>query len=113
MGTPPDDLDRYRVLARRLHDVAAPMRVLAALRWPSDVRETFIAGGAQRLPEVTYADFDATPIIDEVRSIRRMIYPGGLVDDWFESQVTAVDIAPSAVAAGGSATRGENTTTDR
>jgi uncharacterized protein (TIGR02421 family) len=86
-----DEADRYRDLARRLHDVAKPMRVLSSLRWPAEVRETFLAGGASRLPDVSYRPFDATPVLDEIRSIRRSIYPGAVVDDWFESQADAVE----------------------
>lgn len=85
------ELQRFRDLAQRLHDVAAPMRVLSALRWPAEARDEFLAGGAQTLPDVAYEPFDAAPVIDEVRVIRRSIYPGSIIDDYFESQAEAVE----------------------
>jgi len=30
--------ERYRTVARMLHDVVKPMRVLAALAWPGEIR---------------------------------------------------------------------------
>ena len=93
--------DRYRDLARRLHDVAKPMRVLSALRWSPEVREDFLARGASRLPDVSYEPFDAAPIIDEIRSIRRSIFPGSLIDDWFESQAAGVEQTALMLAARG------------
>lgn len=77
------------------------MRVLAALRWPAEARDRFLADGASRLPEVEYEPFDPAPVVDEVRSIRRQIYPGGLVDDWFESQAASIEHTALMLAARG------------
>lgn len=85
------ELERFGDLAQRLHDVAAPMRVLSALRWPPQVRDEFLASGGDHLPEVTYPRFDPAPVVDEVRAVRRSIYPGSVVDDYFESQAHAVE----------------------
>ena len=101
MSVDSGEADRYRDLARRLHDVAKPMRVLSALRWSPEVREDFLARGASRLPDVSYEPFDAAPIIDEIRSIRRSIFPGSLIDDWFESQAASVEQTALMLAARG------------
>lgn len=77
------------------------MRVLAALRWPAEVRDEFLAGGASQLPDVTYSDFDAGPVIEEIRAIRRSIYPGDIIDDWFESQAGAIEHTALMLAARG------------
>jgi len=37
------DDNRYRQVAKILHDVSKPMRVLAALNWPADLRTQFLA----------------------------------------------------------------------
>ncbi|MGH9217379.1 MAG: hypothetical protein ACRDZS_14065, partial [Acidimicrobiales bacterium] len=79
------DVTRYRSVAHRLYEIAKPVRVLSALRWPASVREEFLAGGADALPSVEYPPFDEQPIVEALREIRRSIYPGGLVDDWLES----------------------------
>jgi len=52
------EVERYRSVAHQLHQVAKPIRVLSALRWPAAVREEFLAGGADALPTVKYPPFD-------------------------------------------------------
>jgi uncharacterized protein (TIGR02421 family) len=95
------DAERYRSVAHRLHEVAKPIRVLAALRWPASVRDDFLAGGADALPSVEYQPFDHRPIVEAVREIRRSIYPGALVDDWLESVAESVELTARMLAARG------------
>ncbi len=83
--------DRYRQAARILHDVAKPMRVLSALAWPGELREEFLAGGADKLPEPTYATIDPTPVIDGVDAARRLLRPGNVVDDWLDREATSIE----------------------
>lgn len=97
------EVERYRSVAHQLHQVAKPIRVLSALRWPASVREEFLAGGADALPTVEYPPFDEAPIVDAVREIRRSIYPGALVDDWFESIADSIEGTARMLAARGSA----------
>lgn len=85
------DADRYRSAAQILHDVAKPMRVLSALAWPAELRDQFLAEGAQRLPEPTYDIVDPTPIIDGVDAVRRILRPGHVVDDWLGREAEAVE----------------------
>ena len=42
--------DRYRKMAKILHDVSKPMRVLAALSWPGELRTQFLASEGTKLP---------------------------------------------------------------
>jgi uncharacterized protein (TIGR02421 family) len=101
-GTAADpEVERYRAVAHRLHEIAKPVRVLSALRWPASVREDFLAGGAQTLPAVEYPPFDEQPIVDAVREIRRSIYPGVVVDDWLESVATSLENTARMLAARG------------
>lgn len=86
-----DAHERYRQAARILHDVAKPMRVLSALAWPGEIREGFLAGGADRLPEPTYANIDPTPVIDGVDAARRLLRPGSVVDDWLDREATSIE----------------------
>lgn len=86
-----DAHERYRQAARILHDVAKPMRVLSALAWPGEIREGFLAGGADRLPEPTYANIDPTPVIDGVDAARRLLRPGSAVDDWLDREATSIE----------------------
>jgi hypothetical protein len=95
------DAERYRSVAQRLYEIAKPIRVLAALRWPASVREEFLAGGADALPDVDYPPFDEQPIVDAVRDVRRSIYPGGLVDDWLDSVAESLELTARMLAARG------------
>jgi uncharacterized protein (TIGR02421 family) len=83
--------ERYRSAAKILHDVAKPMRVLSALSWPGEVRDQFLAGGADQLPAPTYQPVDPTPVLDGVAAARRLLRPGNVVDDWLDREATAVE----------------------
>ena len=83
--------DRYRRAAQILHDVAKPMRVLSALAWPGELRDEFIAGGAQRTPEPTYAPIDTTPTLEAVAAVRALLQPDNVVDDWLGREADAIE----------------------
>ena len=85
------DRDRYRTAARILHDVAKPMRVLSALAWPGELREEFLAGGAQTLPDPVYTPIDPSPVLDGVAAARRELRPGDVVDDWLEREASSIE----------------------
>ena len=95
------DAERYRSVAHRLYEIAKPIRVLSALRWPASVREAFLAGGGDALPSVEYPPFDEAPVVEAVSEDRRSIYPGGLVDDWLESVANSVELTARMLAARG------------
>lgn len=95
------EAERYRSVAHRLHDIAQPVRVLSALRWPASVREEFLAGGGETLPSVSYAPFDEGPIVDAVREVRRSIYPGAVIDDWLEGIAASIENTALMLAARG------------
>ena len=104
MGTgATSDVERYREVAQRLHAIAKPIRVLAALRWPESAREEFLAGGGDSLPEVEYPAFDERPIVEAIGEVRRSIYPGALVDDWLETTAAAIELTGRLLAARGTA----------
>lgn len=85
--------DRYRSAARILHDVAKPLRVLSALAWPAELRDEFLASGAQRLPQPTYAAVDPAPVLDGVAAARALLQPGDVVDDWLGREADAIESA--------------------
>jgi uncharacterized protein (TIGR02421 family) len=83
--------DRYRQASQILHDVAKPMRVLSALAWPSELRDQFLAGGAQRLPEPTYAPVDPAPVLAAVDAARALLQPDNVVDEWLGREADAIE----------------------
>ena len=85
------DQDRYREVARILHDVAKPMRVLSALGWDASVREEFLAGGAKQLPAPTYTQINPNPVLDGVAAARRLLRQGNVVDEWLDREATAIE----------------------
>jgi uncharacterized protein (TIGR02421 family) len=83
--------DRYRQASQLLHDVAKPMRVLSALAWPAQLRDEFLASGAQRLPEPTYEPIDPAPVLGAVSAVRALLEPGNVVDDWLGREADAIE----------------------
>ena len=83
--------NRYRQAAQILHDVAKPMRVLSALAWPGEMRDEFLAGGAQRLPEPTYEPVVPGPVLEAVTAARALLEPGNVVDDWLGREADAIE----------------------
>ncbi|MET0911049.1 MAG: flavohemoglobin expression-modulating QEGLA motif protein [Ilumatobacteraceae bacterium] len=82
--------DRYRQVAQILHDVAKPMRVLSALAWDASIREEFLASGATKMPQPTYAPIDPNPVLDGVAAARRLLRQG-VVDDWLSREASAIE----------------------
>jgi uncharacterized protein (TIGR02421 family) len=83
--------NRYRQAAQILHDVAKPMRVLSALAWPGEMRDEFLAGGAQRLPAPTYEPVVPGPVLEAVTAARALLEPGNVVDDWLGREADAIE----------------------
>jgi uncharacterized protein (TIGR02421 family) len=93
--------ERYRSAARILHDIAKPMRVLSALAWPAELRERFLEGGAQHLPEPSYQPIDPVPALDGIAAVRRLLRPGNVVDDWLDREADALESTALMLAARG------------
>ncbi len=68
-----------------------PCRVLSALAWPAELRESFLAGGGSALPEPQYSPLDPAPVLEGVSAARRLIRPGSVVDDWLEGEADAIE----------------------
>lgn len=85
------DLSRYRSAAQELHDVAKPMRVLSRLGWPGNVRAEFLADGGTTLPKPEYETFDPSLTVTAVANTRRLLEPGGVVDDWLLRECDAIE----------------------
>lgn len=67
------------------------MRVLSRLSWPARIREEFLAGGADRLPDPEYGSYDATPVIEALAGTRRALEPGQVIDDWLLRECDAIE----------------------
>ena len=95
------DNERYRHAARILHDVAKPMRVLSALGWPAELRESFLAAGGTKLPAPEFSPIDPAPVLDGVAAVRRLLRPGSIVDDWLGNEASAIEATALMLAAVG------------
>ncbi|MGE5153891.1 MAG: flavohemoglobin expression-modulating QEGLA motif protein [Bdellovibrio bacteriovorus] len=93
--------ERIKSVARLLHQGCRPLKVLSALAWPPEVKTTFLDGGSQELPRVSYPAFDPTPTIEAVREARRLIVPVTTIDLWFDQQAQAIELAARMLAAAG------------
>lgn len=94
-----DELDRIREAARRLRAAESSVRVLRSLSWGPGVRERFFARGAGALPDVEYPRFDAAPVHEELRAVRRLVEGDGAVQRWLRRAAEAVGTAADLLAA--------------
>ena len=93
--------ERHRAAARRLHDLAKPLRVLSAFGWDGGLREAFLASGGEKLPEPRYAPFDATPVVEGIAGVRRLLQPGAVADDWLGRECNAIEATARMLATAG------------
>jgi uncharacterized protein (TIGR02421 family) len=100
-GDTSDADHRHRAAARLLHDLAKPMRVLAALSWEGRLRDEFLASGADELPQPRYEPFDPSRVIDGVSQVRRLLRPGAVVDDWLGREARAIEATARMLGAAG------------
>ncbi len=102
MTTPTDrEKDRIRAVTGLLHQACKPIRILRALDWAPEVKESFLAGGGRELPQVTYPPFDPTPSIDLVREARRQIVPFTTIDVWLDRHAQSIELGARMLAAVG------------
>lgn len=77
------DGERVTRLAAALKAAEGPVRILRGVAWPEDARHTFLRQGGERLPEINYPDFDATPTLRRLDAIRAELRPDAdAVDAW-------------------------------
>jgi uncharacterized protein (TIGR02421 family) len=93
--------DRIRAVSRLLHQACKPIRILRAIDWAPEVKESFLAGGSRELPRVTYPPFDPTPSIELVREARRQIVPFTTIDMWLERHAQSIELGARMLAAVG------------
>ncbi|MGB8145875.1 MAG: flavohemoglobin expression-modulating QEGLA motif protein [Chromatiaceae bacterium] len=102
MTSPTDrEKDRIRAVSGLLHQACKPIRILRALDWAPEVKESFLAGGGRELPQVTYPPFDPTPSIDLVREARRQIVPFTTIDVWLDRHAQFIELGARMLAAVG------------
>jgi uncharacterized protein (TIGR02421 family) len=85
--------DRIRRIAHLLYQASRPIRILRAISWPTEVKESFFAKNAQELPQVSYAPVDPAPVLEAVREARRLIVPSTTIDLWLERQADGLERA--------------------
>ncbi len=102
MTTPIErEKERIRAVTRLLHQACKPIRILRALDWAPEVKESFLAGGSRELPRVTYPLFDPTPSIELVREARRQIVPFTTIEMWLERHAQSIELGARMLAAVG------------
>lgn len=82
---------RIREVCSLLRDAERPVRVLATVAWPPEIKERFFATGAGELPRPVYPVFDPQPTIDAVAKARRSIGTDHPVEDWLTRLADAIE----------------------
>jgi uncharacterized protein (TIGR02421 family) len=93
--------DRYRSVAQLLYEAARPLKVLAALGWPGELRDQFLASGGSQLPKPEYKPVDPAPVIETVNRARALLAPGECIEDWFLSEARAIEATALMLASAG------------
>lgn len=79
-----------------LQSAAQQTRVLTHLGWPGRVRDDFLASDAKKLPRVSYADFNAKPVLELVAVARRLIRAAQFdrdtgISGWLDRQAASIE----------------------
>lgn len=79
-----DQSDKAHIIkiSDQLYQASKSIRILRNINWPVGVRETFLKGGAQKLPEVSYPKIDPKPILEEIEKARKIIPDSSPVKNW-------------------------------
>ncbi len=93
--------ERISEVSQLLYKASQPLRILRAIAWAPEVKETFLANGGRELPQVTYPAFDPTPSIEAVREARRRVVPVTTIDLWLDRQAQSIELGARMLAAVG------------
>lgn len=74
--------ERITEVCTLLRAAERPVRLLATLAWPPEVKQRFLERRATELPRPRYAVFDPQPTFDAVARARRLIGNGHPVEAW-------------------------------
>ncbi|MDX1479336.1 MAG: DUF1704 domain-containing protein, partial [Saprospiraceae bacterium] len=76
------DAKRIVEISDALYNASRPIRILRNISWPRQVRDQFFASGAERLPQVSYPQFDPTESLQHTEHARQLARGTGLVERW-------------------------------
>jgi hypothetical protein len=85
--------DRIQHVCDLLFEASKTIRILSHVSWDASIRETFFEKNAKELPQVSYPDFDPSPVLEVVAEARRHIETS-FIDEWLTRQ--AEDLEDSA-----------------
>ncbi|MGH8496685.1 MAG: tyrosine/phenylalanine carboxypeptidase domain-containing protein, partial [Gammaproteobacteria bacterium] len=74
--------ERIREVCTLLREAERPVRLLATLAWPPEIKQEFFARGAAALPRPQYPGFDPQPTFDAIAEARKSIGTDHPVEQW-------------------------------
>ena len=69
-------------ISNRLHQVSTQMSILKSIAWPLSVQDVFFKNNAEKFPIVSYPPFDATPILNEIKAVQKLIKQDDFAGEW-------------------------------
>lgn len=92
------DRARITAAATALHAAVKPVKVLKAIDWAPEVKQRFLDGGGDALPEPEYRAYDPAPCREALVQARRHIPAGdpaklAPIDAWLARQAAAIESA--------------------
>jgi len=78
-----DDLkNRLIELSDQLYDASKDIRILRSVNWESQIRNTFFESNCEKLPVVTYPDYDPSDTLFMLEKTRKLTKDVGPFSDW-------------------------------
>ena len=81
---------RISDLSNQLYQASREIRILGHISWPAEVRETFFKQKEQRLPVVSYPEFDSSRVLPQVSEVKKQL-GDSLIDAWLLRQANVIE----------------------
>lgn len=78
--------------AHALRALSKRLNILKAIRWPAEIKQNFLAGHTDKLPDISYPSIDVNPILDELSQIRSTLIGSSVVVAWLHRVVDKLEL---------------------
>lgn len=84
--------EQITAFSTALREVQGQLPVLSSMAWPAEARETFLAGGAQTLPQIEYPELDLETPAQALYELRNSLPEQLPFRDWLDSQLGLLEL---------------------
>jgi uncharacterized protein (TIGR02421 family) len=69
-------------ISNQLYAASSSVHILRNIAWTDEVRVDFFKHKAEKLPTVSYAPYDPNPVLQQIKTIRKLIGNSDVIDVW-------------------------------